>query len=51
MNDEPPVQAKDVGRGDSEEMAPARGVAFGVLLGAFIWFVATLAIAYWRFGT
>jgi hypothetical protein len=30
-------------------MAPARGIAFGVLIGAFIWFTAMLAVAWWRF--
>ena len=49
MKDEIHRRTKNEARADSEEMRPARGVAFGVLLGAFIWFVATIGVACWRF--
>jgi hypothetical protein len=49
MNDESPAQDRDDLLKDSEEIAPARGVAFGVLLGAFIWIVPVLAVACWQF--
>ena len=49
MSDESPVQSRHDLRADSEEMAPARGVAFGVLIGALIWFVAILGVGCWRF--
>jgi len=49
MKDESPIQDRDDLQDDSEQLAPARGVAFGVLLGAVIWLVPTLAFAYWRF--
>jgi len=49
MSNENPIQAIDDLPGDSEEMAPARGIALGVLIGALIWWVAILAVARGRF--